>query len=156
MMRLRWTVLGLCLLVSAAVLAGGRADAGDLWPVPGGLQRDFDPPDPDWLPGHRGVDLAAHAGDPVVSPRAGRVGFVGRVAGTPVLTIDHGMLRATYQPVTSSLTAGTPVAAGQVVATVATGGHCSGQCLHWGALMNDRYVDPRLLLGHTRVVLRPL
>lgn len=156
MMRLRWTVFALSLGVAVAVLMADRSDAAELWPVPGGIVRDFDPPDPDWLPGHRGIDLAAAPGGRLVTPRAGVVQFTGSVAGTPVVTVAHGALRATYQPAVGTADIGSSVPAGGTLGSVAAGGHCSDRCLHWGAILNGRYVDPRLLLGHTHVELRPL
>ena len=106
--------------------------------------RAFDPPPKPWLSGHRGVDLAAAAdGAPVTSPAAGTVSFVGVVVDRPVITIDHGDgLRSSFEPVDSTLAAGAPVAAGQVIGT-ARPGHCADvPCLHWGVRRGEDYVDP--------------
>ncbi len=74
------------------------------WPLPGhDVSQRFDKPASAYGPGHRGVDLAASAGDTVRAVAAGRVAFVGSVAGTPVVTIEHGDERSTYQPVSSRL-----------------------------------------------------
>lgn len=143
----------------ALALAGagsiGSAQALTVWPVPGSVIAEFDPPDPDWLPGHRGVDLSARLGEPVRSPRAGVVQFAGDVAGTPIVVVAHGVVLATYLPVTTTAQVGQAVAAGDVIAEVASGTHCQVECLHWGARTHDRYVDPRILLGQYRVVLTP-
>ena len=48
------------------------------YPVSGELLQDFAPPNADWLPGHRGIDLAASTGTPVFVPVSGVVSFVGR------------------------------------------------------------------------------
>ena len=77
------------------------------------------------------------------------------MAGTPVVTVAHGALRATYQPAVATADIGFPCRLG-TLGSVAAGGNCSDRCLHWGAILNGRYVDPRLLLGHTHVELRPL
>ncbi len=152
----------LCVLVSLAcwgVGATSRARAAVLWPLPGALIAEFDPPDPDWLPGHRGIDLVAAPGEQIRSPRSGTIEFAGSVGGTPVVVVAHGVLRATYLPATplSPLEAGHAVSAGQAIAEVADDGtHCPRACLHWGARAHERYVDPRLLLGHASVVLTPL
>ena len=106
--------------------------------------RDFDPPPKPWLSGHRGVDLAAAAdGTQVTSPAAGTVSFVGVVVDRPVITIDHGDgLRSSFEPVDSTLAAGAPVAAGQVIGTVLPG-HCTAApCVHWGVRRGEDYVDP--------------
>ena len=133
----------------------GDARPDTVWPAPGPSAR-FEPPAPDWLPGHRGLDLAAPAGSEVRSPRDGVVAFTGKVGGVPVVVILHGTARATYQPVTSLAEVGWPVAAGDLIGTVApAGGHCAGGCLHWGLRIGERYADPRLLLGSVHVVLAP-
>lgn len=142
-------------LLTAVALAGDPVRAAVLWPVPGGVVAEFDPPYPDWLPGHRGLDLAAPPGTEVRTPRTGIVAFVGRVGGTPVVVIRHGPVRATYQPVDSPLAVGVTVTAGAVIGTVvAQGAHCVVDCLHWGARLHERYIDPRLLSGRVTVVLR--
>jgi murein DD-endopeptidase MepM/ murein hydrolase activator NlpD len=125
-------------------------------PHDGPVVAPFEPPDPDWLPGHRGIDLGAHAGDAVRTSRAGVVAFAGMVAGVPVVVVQHAAVRATYQPVRSHLRPGTEVAAGSVIGAIAAGGgHCGGRCLHWGLVVAQRYLDPRLLLGEVSVRLVP-
>lgn len=122
----------------------------------GAVLSEFDPPDPDWLPGHRGLDLGATAGDEVRTPRDGILEFAGTVAGVPVVVVAHGAARATYQPAATTVPTGWPVAAGDVIATVAgAGGHCAGRCIHWGLRIGERYADPRLLLGRFEAVLTP-
>ncbi len=136
--------------------SGHPAQAAMWWPVPGPVVREFDPPEPDWLPGHRGVDLAAAPGATVRTPRDGVIAFAGRVAGSPVLVVGHGAVRATYQPVEAGATVGSTVRAGQPIGQIVSGAaHCTPTCLHWGALVGDRYVDPRILLGRAHVVLLP-
>lgn len=117
------------------------------------VTRPFDAPAQKWLPGHRGVDLRAPAGTPVRAPAAGRVAFVGMVAGRPVLSIDHddpvrpgGTLRTTYEPLRSTLIVGTGVRPGEVIGEVRDDSHCDGGCLHWGARRGKDYVDPLSLL----------
>jgi murein DD-endopeptidase MepM/ murein hydrolase activator NlpD len=157
--RPRPVILLFPMLVTALLLRSGPTEAlaGDvLWPVTGPVVAEFDPPDPDWMPGHRGVDLTASPGSEVRSPRAGTVAFVGRVGGVPVVVVTHGSARATYQPVVASVQQGWPVAVGDLIGTIApSGGHCAGRCLHWGLRIGERYADPRLLLGRVHVVLTP-
>jgi len=131
------------------------------WPIdPPVIVRPFDAPDTPFGPGHRGLDLAAGPGAPVRALLAGRVAFAGEVAGTPVVTIDHGGWRSTYQPVLAALGIGTMVTAGEVIGRTATsGGHCAGHCLHLGVIAADAYRDPlALLMGPPvlRPVIRPL
>lgn len=142
--------------------AGAGSETGrNAWQPPvAPLQtiRGFEPPAADWAPGHRGVDLAAAPGQPVHAPADGVIAFAGRVAGKPVVTIDHGAgLRTTFEPVTAVFDTGRRVSRGTVIGRLAptaeAGGHCAGRCLHWGARIHDTYVDPLRLLR--RIVLKP-
>ncbi|WP_435871290.1 murein hydrolase activator EnvC family protein [Micromonospora tulbaghiae] len=143
--------------------AGIRAAPGGRfrWPLPGAprVVRRFDPPPQPWLSGHRGVDLAAAPGVPVLAAGAGTVLFAGSVAGRPVLTVGHADgLRTTYEPVRSRLTAGTRVDAGTPVGDLLAGhpGCTEAACLHWGLRRETEYLDPLALLGLGRVRLLPL
>lgn len=116
----------------------------------------FDPPAQDWLPGHRGVDLAAAAGSVVTAPALGTVTFAGMVGGRPVVTIDHGALRTTYEPVVATVPVGHTLVAGQEFGMVGSGGHCEAVCMHWGAIADEAYVDPlHLLRGYVPVLKTP-
>lgn len=105
--------------------------------------RAFDPPDKPWLSGHRGVDLKATASaTPVTSPEAGTVTFAGVVVDRPVITIDHGGVKSSFEPVESSLAVGTAVSKGDVIGTVLPG-HCGDiPCLHWGVRRGEEYLNP--------------
>lgn len=123
--------------------------------------RGFEPPPGPYAAGHRGVDLAAPPGTPVLAPAAGTVAFAGPVGGLGVLTITltgTGLppLRTTYGPVEPLVGAGAAVRPGEVVARVAPGGHCPRSCLHWGLLRGDRYLDPLALLRGGRSRLLPV
>lgn len=142
------------------------ADRRWTWPVPRPeVVEAFDGPESAWSPGHRGIDLAGVAGDPIASIGPGTVAFVGQVAGIPVIAVDHPGtgLRSTYHPVRASVSAGQRVAAGEMIGRLATsGGHCSGHCLHLGvkrpgAGIGGRaiYVDPLRLLGRF-AILKPI
>lgn len=158
----RLICLAFTLLFVLLAAAPGRADAGPWeWPVDGGppeILREFDPPPQRWLPGHRGVDLAAEPGAEIRAAGAGRVSFAGVVAGTPVVVVTHGELRTTYLPVESSVARGDEVAAGEAIGVLAeTPRHCRDQpCLHWGLLRGADYLDPLALLGLGEIRLLPL
>lgn len=127
---------------------------GLLWPVGPPLPeilRGWQPPPGPYAAGHRGVDLAAPPGTPVLAPLAGTVTFAGPVGGRGVLTLTLPRsgtppLRTTFTPVTPLVEAGTRVAAGTPIARVAPGTHCPESCLHWGLLRGDRYLNPLLLV----------
>ena len=131
------------------------------WPLPvlHHVERGFDPPPQPWLPGHRGVDLAGHQGEPVLAAGSGIVAFAGQVARVPVVSLLHpdGLL-TTYQPVRTLLQAGDPVVAGQPIGLlVAVGSHCAPKvCLHWGLRRGVDYLDPLALLHLNPVRLLPL
>ena len=103
------------------------------WPLRGApvVQRGFAPPALAWSSGHRGVDLVAKPGDAILAAASGTVALAGSIAGKPVVSIDHGSVRTTYEPVVSSVQVGERVALGQVIGVLGAGGHCRG-CLHWG------------------------
>lgn len=122
------------------------------------VRRPFEAPPQRWAAGHRGVDLAAQEGEVVVAPATGVVTFAGTVVDRGVLTITHpDGRRSSLEPVRPLAVAGTPVAAGDVVAVVAGPAHCAPlACLHWGVREDETYVDPLALLpGAGPVVLLP-
>lgn len=121
------------------------------------VQAPFVAPRSTWGAGHRGIDLAASQGQRVLAVDAGVVTHVGVIAGRGTVSVTHASgLRSTYEPVNGSLTVGSPVRAGQVLGTVRGRTHCGGSCLHLGALIGSRYVDPRPLLRGGPVILLPL
>jgi murein DD-endopeptidase MepM/ murein hydrolase activator NlpD len=142
-------------------LAGAGAFVPPL-PQPLGVIRSFAPPTQPWLPGNRGVDLVAAAGEPVLAATSGRVLYAGELAGRGVISIVSfapGQLRTTYEPVDPVVRAGDHVAAGELIAHVAAAtDDCGppGSCLHWGALRGQAYVDPMRLLMSARVRLLPI
>jgi murein DD-endopeptidase MepM/ murein hydrolase activator NlpD len=159
--------------LTALAVQPGPDEAGDQprwrmgmfgWPLSGSptVVRAFQAPTSRFGPGHRGVDLAAVAGAPVLAAGAGTVVFTGAVAGHSVVSVDHpGGLRTTYEPVSPTVTAGDRVARGQQIGTVAPGhlGCTATACLHWGVLRgpaHDReYLDPLRLVVIARVRLLP-
>jgi hypothetical protein len=146
--------LGLLVLLLVVPVPAGASPAYR-WPVDGAVVRGFDaPPDP-WAAGHRGVDLAAGAGEPVRAMAAGRVTFAGAVAGSSWVTVLHDDgIRTSYGPVTDvAVRVGERVAGGAVVATAAGGAHGVGTgLLHVGARRGDVYIDPAGLVAPPRLV----
>lgn len=151
----------------SALLAGGvdaRAAAATsawTWPLPGRppVLRPFQPPPTPYAAGHRGVDLGAPIGTPVRAAGAGVVSFAGPLAGRGVVTVTHGALRTTYEPVAAVVRRGQPVTLGEQIGWLAAPtGHCGigVPCLHWGLLRGATYLDPLLLLGAAPVRLLPL
>jgi murein DD-endopeptidase MepM/ murein hydrolase activator NlpD len=146
------TTLAALLATTTAAAAEPAADAPDGWSWPLGsgqtaIVHAFDPPDQPWQPGHRGVDLAGVEGSAVYAAEDGVVTYAGLVAGVGVVTVTHGELRTTYQPVAAAVRTGQHVEAGQQVGTLdLDGSHCApSACLHWGLLRGDVYLDPTSL-----------
>lgn len=140
--------------------AGAATAQGYRSPLTGALRvtRRFDPPARRWLPGHRGVDLAASPEAVVVAAGPGVVRFAGQVAGRPVVSIDHpDGLRTTYEPVHPTVVAGDVVRAGDPIGVLApTHAGCPvAACLHWGVRRGTVYLDPLGLLGLGPVRLLP-
>jgi murein DD-endopeptidase MepM/ murein hydrolase activator NlpD len=137
----------LILVGCGALFVGGTPApalaASGVPPVRGPIVRAFDPPDEPWLTGHRGIDLLASAGSPVVAVMAGRVSFAGRIAGQGVVVVSHGATRTTYEPVRATVGVGAEVAAGEQIGALEASGHCAvGTCLHLGWLRGQTYLDP--------------
>ncbi|HEV2635485.1 MAG TPA: M23 family metallopeptidase [Actinocrinis sp.] len=141
------------------------------WPLSGddggppAVVRPFQPPVQRWAAGHRGLDLADPdsrdpAGGEVHAAGSGTVVFAGTLFGRGVVSIGHGALRTTYEPVTPLVRTGEQVVPGQPIGTLQPG-HCAARpCLHWGLLTGRgrliRYYDPSILLGPGRVRLEPV
>jgi Peptidase family M23 len=153
------TMLVCCL----SLLGDPAATPGACWrwplsPVPQVL-RGFSPPALPWMAGHRGVDLAARAGQPVYASGAGLVSYAARLSGRGVIAILHGpVLRTTYLPVRASVRPGRRVFAGDRIGVVEDlPGHCGIRpCLHWGLLRGPDYLDPLSLLRPAQVRLLPV
>ncbi len=124
--------------------------------TPAVLIRAFSVATHDWLPAHRGVDLAAVPGQRLRAVRAGTVVLAKPIAGRPVLVVLSRGVRFTFEPANATVALGTRVRTGQVIGEVATGGHCGSACLHWGAKVDGAYRDPWSFLSRAVPVLKPL
>lgn len=118
-----------------------------------GVTRAFDKPAKNWLKGHRGVDLAAEPGATIVAAGEGVVSYVGVIAGTPIVSIEHpDGIKTTYQPVHAVVARGDAVAEGQPIGRLA-----GTEGLHWGALVaKDDYINPLSLLKRPTIRLKPV
>ena len=114
----------------------------------------YRPPPHPYGAGHRGIDLPSLPGAVVRAPAAGTIAFAGEVVDRPVLTIrvDERTV-VSLEPVATERVAGDPVAAGESVGVVASGGHCDEGCVHLGARVADAYVNPVRFFFHRPVLL---
>ncbi|MFS0730826.1 M23 family metallopeptidase [Curtobacterium sp. 1P10AnD] len=135
--------------VGVVLAAGHGADAAGqapwAWPTDSRVVvRPWEAPVDDYSAGHRGIDVPASIGTPVVAVADGTVSFAGPVAGRSVVSVDHGGgLISTVDSVSPKVSRGDTVSQGDVVGRVAVG-HCpaTDPCVHLGARLDDRYVDP--------------
>jgi murein DD-endopeptidase MepM/ murein hydrolase activator NlpD len=95
---------------------------------------------------------------------SGVVTFVGEVAGTPSVTIEHQRVRSSYQPVRAQVSIGDRVQTGAIIGIVTAPAHCPATCLHLGVRRpvwdardaeSDPYLDPIAWINRTPV-LKPL
>ncbi|PKI93296.1 peptidase M23 [Actinomycetales bacterium SN12] len=160
-MAARFIALVLSLALSGGSVASGPADVEGawVWPVDGArsVVEPFRAPVHEYGAGHRGMDVAAAAGADVMAPAAGVVAFSGTVVDRPLITIDHGGGRvSTWEPVSPTLSPGDVVATGDLIGTVATGGHTTRGALHVGVRLDGRYINPLPLFGEVpRAILLP-
>jgi len=150
------------LALSGPMAARAPAAGAGGWrsPLDGPLavERGFDPPEQDWLPGHRGVDLRSVLGATVRAAGAGTVTFAGILAGRGVVTVTHGELRTTYEPLDVLVVRGQDVDPGTPLGRLdpGHGDPAPGEAqLHWGLRRGEAYLDPLRLLGHGPVRLLP-
>lgn len=153
--RLLILVAVLTAMLFALPATPAHADSG-VAPVPGPIVRGFDPPAQEWSAGHRGIDLLADPGTTVVAALPGTISFAGSVAGRPVVVVDHGTTRTTYEPVSTTRTPGERVVAGDAIGVLQPGHSCAGgDCLHLGWRRADHYLDPSSLFAKAGIRLLP-
>jgi murein DD-endopeptidase MepM/ murein hydrolase activator NlpD len=151
------TVVFLATLIAAVAMqlspASANAESGSkYWPVLGPVIRTFDKPEQVWSAGHRGIDIAATAGSPIVAAASGYVSWTGVIAGVASITVTHNDgLRTSYLPVASNVVTGQKVAAGEVIGVLLAGHTATADCLHLGLRRGDEYLDPLTWLSTSSV-----
>ena len=152
-MATRWCivlplVLGLASPVAAATDPSPTVDRWT-WPVVGPVLRPFDPPEDPYGAGHRGIDIGAPVGTPIVAAQDATVTFAGPVGGQLFVTLDHGGgLTSTYSWLSAiEVRRGQAVPQGELIGLTGAG-HPGGAAshLHLGAKLDGSYVDPMSLL----------
>jgi len=123
--------------------------ASYLRPVRGAILRHFEPPPTPYAAGHRGIDMAAPIGTPVLASNDGVVAFAGPVGGQLFVSIDHADgIRTTYSFLSAVwVKKGAKVSRGQRVGASGSGDGSSPQPhLHFGARVGSNYIDPEPFL----------
>src|SRR5918994_5203479 len=145
----------LSVLILLTALAAAPAAHAWIWPAAGPVLRPFSlGPNPYAGGQHRGIDIAAELGSPVLAPAAGTVSFVGSVPGggraVTIQTAD-GYAVTLLQLGSTSVLRGSVVDEGTVVGVVGESADAvtSAPHVHLGirvAADPDGYVDPLGLL----------
>lgn len=95
---------------------------------------------------HKGIDIAAPVGEPILAPARGTVRFAGNRSGGygKTVEIDHGYGYVTRFAHTSRILvrSGQTVERGQLIAEVGATGLTSGPHLHYEVEVNGAQVDP--------------
>jgi murein DD-endopeptidase MepM/ murein hydrolase activator NlpD len=105
---------------------------------------------------HRGVDIAAARGTPVVSPANGIIRLAAKdmyLMGN-TLMIDHGLGVVSIFIHLDSINAGEGerIAQGDIVARVGKTGRTTGPHLHWGISVGSISIDPARLLNKENIL----
>jgi len=99
---------------------------------------------------HKGVDIEARMGAPLVAAASGTVTYVGYGPATGnIVKIDIGQgMTIIYQHMSAfAVVKGDTVAAGQLVGYVGSTGISGGPHLHFGLTINGEFVNPEPYLG---------
>src|ERR1700730_17781195 len=99
---------------------------------------------------HEGIDFGAAQGTPIRAAASGKVSFAGQMSGYGnIVIVKHaGGLSTRYAHQSAMLvTAGQPVAAGEVIGAVGATGDATGPHLHFEVRLNDVAVNPAPYLG---------
>ena len=134
---------------SLLALCGGTAVAdGELcWPLPGHtyISCHFGEVDAFGNAGHRGTDIPAPEGTPILAAHSGTVIISGwnNSYGNQVLLDNGAGLSTRYAHMTqTAVTAGATVTAGQVIGYVGSTGDSTGNHLHFEVMQNGVRVNP--------------
>lgn len=146
--EMRPMLLALCGIGAAGgELPGGGAAAGTLqWPLPGytTISCGFDEPDAIHGQPHKGIDIPAPEGTPILAAHDGTVLVSGwnDSYGNQVLLDNGAGLATRYAHMSeAAVTAGEAVTAGQVIGYVGSTGESTGSHLHFEVIIDGQRVN---------------
>ncbi|MFQ5532485.1 MAG: M23 family metallopeptidase [Candidatus Methylomirabilales bacterium] len=127
-----------------------------IWPARGYVSSKFGPrksPFTGRQQQHRGIDIAAAPGTPIMAPADGVVTFAGRLAGHGrAIVLNHGFGFKTFYGHNKKnvVKKGARVKRGQVIGHVGNSGYSTGSHLHYEVLVEGTPQDPLkyMLDGH--------
>jgi murein DD-endopeptidase MepM/ murein hydrolase activator NlpD len=128
---------------SSSTLTPVTARGGWIWPARGPITSGFGMR---WGRMHKGIDIGAPTGTPILAAKAGVVSYAGVMSGYGrVVIIDHGGGLSTLYAHQSAIAVsrGQHVAQGQRVGSVGCTGHCTGPHLHFEVRINGAARNPR-------------
>lgn len=122
-------------------------DGSMIWPLPGhtSLTTHFGESDAFGNPGHRGIDIPAPEGTPILAAHSGTVLICGwnDSFGNQVLIDDGAGLSTRYAHMTATaVSPGAVVTAGQVIGYVGSTGDSTGNHLHFEVSVGGTLTDP--------------
>lgn len=123
-----------------------------IWPCPSryvitshfSLSR-LDPVTQSYYSAHKGTDIGASTGTPVVAAASGLVtaaGFSSSMGNYVVISHGDGITTRYYHNSSLAVSAGQSVKAGQTISYVGSTGYSTGPHLHFEVRINDSPVDP--------------
>ena len=125
----------------------GSSENDMLWPLPGYTQIStyFGAPDAFGKPGHKGIDIPAPEGTPILAAHSGTVVIANThdSYGNQVLLDSADGISTRYaHMIRYSVTSGQSVSAGEVIGYVGSTGMSTGNHLHFEVRINGELVDP--------------
>ena len=144
--EMRPTLLSLC--GGSGIITDGEL----IWPLPGHtyISCHFGDVDAFGNEGHRGTDIPAPEGTPILAAHSGTVIISGwnNSYGNQVLLDNGAGLSTRYAHMTqTAVTAGEVVTAGQIIGYVGNTGDSTGYHLHFEVMQNDVRVNPLDLIS---------
>ena len=145
--EMRPMLLALCGGAPGGILPGGGAAAGSLqWPLPGYTTISCGFGEPDAISGqpHKGIDIPAPEGTPILAAHDGTVlisGWNDSYGNQVLLDSGAGLSTRYAHMVSTAVSAGETVTTGQVIGYVGSTGESTGDHLHFEVVIDGQRVN---------------